>query len=86
MKFSNPNIETNDILYEIFIVSLTNSIFNERLAYQFIYRYIKKEDIIYIKEWLNHIYEYIDTLIPNNPTPQKEISNHFLKKILVIQI
>ena len=45
LKFIDKTLPTLDILYDIFIISLTNPIINERLSYQYLPEYIKASDI-----------------------------------------
>jgi len=82
-RFTDTTIQTIDIVYDIFIVSLSNSVLNERLAYQYLPRYIKSDDINELKEWYTTIINYIDDIVDNNPSilVQKELSNHYMKII-----
>jgi hypothetical protein len=83
LKFSDPTIATIDIIYDVFIVSLSNSVLNERLAYQYLPRYIKPNDINELKEWYITIINYIDNIVENNPSilVQSELSNYYMKII-----
>jgi len=85
LNFIDINNNSIDILYDIFVVSLTNTILNERLAYQYLPQYITKADINDIKYlgWYKIILEHIENLVKDNISIecQKELSNHYLKII-----
>ncbi len=83
LKFSDPSIPTIEILYDIFIISLSSSVLNERLAYQYLPQYIKPEDINSCREWYEDIIKHIDQLVETKPDieVQKELSNHYMKII-----
>lgn len=89
LKFSDRNYKTEDIMYDIFIVSLTNPIINERLAYQYLPDYICKgefdESVNKLSKWYGNIFDYVDGLIKdgnyNKVITQKELSSDYLKVI-----
>jgi hypothetical protein len=85
LKFIDSNLSTIDILYDIFIVSLTNPILNERSAYQYLPQYISETDISskQYSKWYNDVLSYIDNLVKYNKSiqTQVELSNHYLKII-----
>jgi hypothetical protein len=85
LKFINPELPTIDILYDIFICSLTNPIMNERSAYQYLPQYISEKDLntSFYKEWYKNVLGYIENLVKYNQSikTQVELSNHYLKII-----
>lgn len=87
LRFSDSSCKTEDIMYDIFIVSLTNPIINERLAYQYLPDYIEKtvfdESVNKMLIWYNNIFDYIEKLIKdgNKVITQKELSSDYLKVI-----
>jgi DNA helicase-2/ATP-dependent DNA helicase PcrA len=85
LKFIDQNNQTKDILYNIFVVSLSSAVLNERLAYQYLPNYITSDDIndSSFIEWYNDIINYVSQLVEDNPTIecQKELNNNHLKII-----
>jgi len=85
LKFIDNKLSTSDILYDIFIVSLSNPIMNERLAYQYLPQYLQSSDINMdkYKNFYNNVLTYIDNLVKTNQSiqTQSELSNHYLKLI-----
>ena len=86
LKFTDQNIDSLEILYEIFIVSLTNPIINERMSYQYLPNYISATDINnteMLKEWYQNVLLYIKSLHFESPDieTQTELTNHYLKII-----
>jgi hypothetical protein len=85
LRFSNRSYKTEDIMYDIFIVSLTNPIINERLAYQYLPDYIEKtvfsESVNILLKWYNNIFDYVSMLFKdgNKVITQKELSSDYLK-------
>lgn len=83
LRFSNRSYKTEDIMYDIFIVSLINPIINERLVYQYLPDYISKdefdESVNELSKWYNDIFNYVNGL--NKAITQKELSNDYLKVI-----
>ena len=85
LKFINPDSSTIDILYDIFVCSLTNPIINERSAYQHLPQYIKSTDLNsnqYLL-WYQNVLAYVDNLVKYNQSiqTQVELTNHYLKII-----
>jgi len=89
LKFTDHKLKTIDILYDIFIISLTNPILNERMAYQYLPQYISESDIndtttIQTKKWYENVLTYVETLYTESNDSievQTELSNHYLKII-----
>lgn len=87
LRFSDRSCKTEDIMYDIFIVSLTNPIINERLAYQYLPDYIDKnvfnESVNKLLRWYSNIFDYVSMLIKdsNKVITQKELSSDYLKVI-----
>jgi hypothetical protein len=85
LKFIDNNLPTSDILYDIFVISLTNPILNERLAYQSLPQYIKPTDLNtnQHKQFYTNVLTYIENLVNTNDSiqTQSELSNHYLKLI-----
>lgn len=85
LRFSDRSCKTEDIMYDIFIVSLTNPIINERLAYQYLPDYIDKnifnESVNILLRWYNNIFDYVSMLFKdgNKVITQKELSSDYLK-------
>jgi hypothetical protein len=89
LKFTDPKLKTIDILYDIFIISLTNPILNERMSYQYLPQYISESDIndtntVQTKKWYEEVLTYVETLYIRSSGSievQTELSNHYLKII-----
>jgi hypothetical protein len=85
LKFADGNFNSLEILYEIFIVCLSNPIFNERLAYQYVPNEIKCSNINdeSYKVFYENILIYVGMLATSNADiqTQTELTNFHMKII-----